>query len=78
MQKESVEFVIHYLDDFVLLGRPGSEECATALEKLLGVFHRLGLPVDPDKLEGPTTKLVFLGFEFDTVAMEVLVWTGHS
>ena len=61
----------YYLDDFLLLGSPVLEECATALEELLGVFHRLGLPIAPDKLERPTTKLLFLGFELDTVAMEV-------
>ena len=71
MRKEGVEFVIHYLHDFLLLGCPGSEECATALEKLQGVFHGLSLPVAPDKLEGLTTKLVFLEFELDTVATEV-------
>ena len=51
-----------------MLGSSVLEECATAL---VGVFHRLGLPIAPDKLERPTTKLLFLGFELDTVAMEV-------
>ena len=69
VRREGVEFII--LDDFLLMGRPGTEECAVALETLLGVFHKLGLPVAPDKLEGPTSRLVFLGFELDTVAMEV-------
>ena len=71
VRREGVDFIIHYLDDFLLMGPPGSEECSSALEKLLGVFRRLGLPVAPDKLEGPTTRLVFLGFELDTMAMEV-------
>ena len=50
VRREGVEFIIHYLDDFLLMGRPGTEECAVALETLLGVFHKLGLPVAPDKL----------------------------
>ena len=52
------------------MGRPGSDECGVALKKLLGIFHQLGFPVAPDRLEGPTTTLVFLGFELDTVAMD--------
>ena len=64
---EGVEFIIHYLDDFLLIGRPGTGVCRT----LLGVLHKLALPVAPDKLEGPTSRLVFLRFQLDTVAMEV-------
>ena len=71
IQREGVEFIIHYLDDFLLMGHPDSDDCRVALEKLLGVFRRLGFPVAPDKLEGPITRLVFLGFELDTVTMEV-------
>ena len=65
VRREGVELIIHYLDDFLLIGRPGTEECTIALETLLGVFHKPGLPVAPDKLEGTTSRLVFLGFELD-------------
>ena len=71
VRREGVDFLIHYLDDFLLIGRPDSEECAGALTKLLEVFKQIGFPVAPEKLEGPTTRLVFLGFELDTLAMEV-------
>ena len=70
-REEGVQFVIHYLDDFLVLGAPDTNECETAVQKLLDVFSRLGLPVATDKLEGPTTRLVFLGFELDTVAWEI-------
>ena len=43
----------------------------TAVQKLLDVFSRLGLPVATDKLGGPTTRLVLLGFELDMVAWEI-------
>ena len=66
-----VGFDIHYLDDFLLMGGPGSGECEDALEKLLEIFQCLGLPVVPGKLEGPSTRLVFLGFELDTKEMVV-------
>ena len=51
----------HYLDDFLVLGAPDTNECEIAVQQLLDVFSRLGLPVATDKLEGPTTRLVFLG-----------------
>ncbi len=70
-RRDGVDFVIHYLDDFLLMGRPGSGECGEALEKLMSIFQCLGFPVALDKLEGPATCLVFLGFELDTRLMEV-------
>ena len=65
-RSEGVDFVIHYLDDFLVMGDPGSSGCAVALQKLLEIFQRLGLLVALDKLEGPSSCLVFLGFELDS------------
>lgn len=71
LRKEGVNFVIHYLDDFLVIGAPGSQECAAALTTLLRVFARLGLPVAVEKLEGPCPCLPFLGFELDSEAMVI-------
>lgn len=71
LRSEGVNFVIHYLDDFLLVGPPNSDECASSLAILLRVFKRLGLPVAVHKLEGPWWCLSFLGFEVDSNAMEV-------
>ncbi len=49
-REQGVRFAIHYLDDFLVLGPPESQECAKALSTLLEVFHRLGLPVATNKL----------------------------
>ena len=68
-QQEGVNFIIHYLDDFLVVGAPESNECAMALATVLKVFERLGLPVAPNKLEGPWTRLTFLGFELDSREM---------
>ena len=67
---------MHYLDDFLILGQPGSSECHQALEKVLAVFWDLGVPVAPEKLEGPTTCLTFLGIEIDTALLEVRLPAG--
>jgi len=71
LRSEGVNFVIHYLDDFLLVGPPNSDDCASSLAILLRVFKRLGLPVAVHKLEGPWWCLSFLGFEVDSNAMEV-------
>ena len=66
-----VRDVLHYPDDFFLVGPSSSDECRADMHSLLQMFHSLGLPLAPDKLEGPTTCLSFLGLEIDTVAMEL-------
>ena len=71
MKSKGVSFVIHYLDDFLLIGAPASLECREVLEVVLNIFNRLGLPVAMNKLEGPACCLTFLGFELDSRAMEI-------
>ncbi len=59
LTQEGVTTVMHYLDDFLLVGAPASEECHSHLSILLATFDRLGLPVAPHKLEGPAMTLTF-------------------
>lgn len=58
--------VFHYLDYFLLVGSPSSNQCEEHLKILLKTFDRLNIPVALEKLEGPTTVLTFLGIEMDT------------
>ena len=76
VKQQGVDYVLHYLDDFVVIGQPGSKECPRALATLLGVFDQLGLPVAPEKLEGPTPCITFLGFQLDSATMEVRLPPG--
>lgn len=71
LRQEGVDYVIHYGDDFLLIGAPGTQECAQALATVRRVFRLLGLPIALDKLEGPVWCLTFLGIEIDTIAMEL-------
>ena len=59
LRQTGVDFVLHYLDDFLLIGPPGSPECAQALHTLLTTFHRLGLPTA--EVSGPYIMSNFLG-----------------
>ena len=70
-RQEGVHWILHYLDDFLLVGPPDSDVCQKNVDQVLRLFAELGLPVAPSKLEGPTTSLCFLGIEIDTVALEV-------
>ena len=63
--------LIHYLDDFLFMGTPDSEEGAHILALALRIFQILGFPVAPHKTEGPATLVTFLGILLDTVAMEM-------
>ena len=59
-----VNFVIHYLDDFLMVTPPMVTQ---ALRILVETSKKLGLPIAWDKLEGPSTGLTFLGFKLDSI-----------
>ena len=65
-----VEFLRHYLDDFLTLGPPSSSVCQNNLTTCVQLCERLGLPLHPDKLEGPATCLTILGIELDSVKLQ--------
>jgi len=67
IRQERVKYVIHYLDNFLVIGGPASPKCAVALGTLSGAFARLGLPVANEKLEGHWYCLNILGFELAMV-----------
>ncbi len=70
LEQNGVENVIHYLDDFLLMGAPQSVECQQALETALELCRKLGIPIARHNTKGPGIVLVFLGIELDTVRME--------
>jgi len=71
VKQQGVEFVMHYLDDFLVVTAAEEYRGSHALRILLETFEQLGLPVAWDKLEGPTPCLTFLGFELDSLREEI-------
>lgn len=69
--KEGIEFVFHYLDDFVIVGRPGSEQCGQCLHHLQSICADMGIPLAHEKQAGPSTTIEFLGIVIDTVQQEL-------
>ena len=59
--------LLHYLDDFITAGSPNSTQCASNLQTALFVCQKLGLPLHPGKCVGPSTRMVILGIELDSV-----------
>ena len=70
-RRRGVQFIIYYVDDFLLVGAPGSNQCAKVATLFLTLLDVLGVPVAWDKLKGPTPKLIFLGFELDSLVWEI-------
>ena len=66
----NVDFLRHYLDDFLTLGPPASPVCRNNLQMCVCLCSQLGLPLHPDKLEGPSTCLSILGIELDSMTLQ--------
>lgn len=71
LRSRGVTNIVHYLDDYLIGGAPSSGECAEALQVTLRICEELGVPLSPDKVEGPTTSLVFLGIVLDSTRLQV-------
>jgi len=71
MQQKGTLLVFHYLDDFITVGAPKSEQCGDNLSCMLETCLEMGMPVEADKSEGPASCITFLGIELDTLTMEL-------
>lgn len=65
--KHNVPDLMHYLDDFITAGPANSQQCSQNLQTSLAVCRSLGLPLHPSKCIGPSTCLVVLGIELDSL-----------
>ena len=45
MYHRGVQFVLHYLDDFLFAGPPGSSVCDTSLATAVSTCEALGFPI---------------------------------
>ena len=61
----------HYLDDYFLAAPANSNMCEVRMRITREVFARLGIPLAPEKIEGPTSRLTFLGIEIDSETMSL-------
>ena len=75
MWRKGIDHSLHYLDDFLFIGKPQSGECEVALQVALSVCTELGVPIASDKVVGPHTELEFLGIVLDSHKMEIRLST---
>ena len=68
-----VHWLLHYLDDFFTVGPPGTDICHKNMQHMLSLCSRVNAAVKPEKVEGPTTLLTFLGVLLDTVTMQASI-----
>ena len=68
IKTQGVANVHHYLDDFAIIGSPGSDEIHKSFSTRQSVCTRLGVPLAQHKTEGPATRITFLGITIDTQA----------
>ena len=54
-----IQDLMHYLDDYFTVGPAHSSICAHNVKTILHVASQVGVPLAPNKLEGPTTAWCF-------------------
>ena len=69
LRQQGVRAVVHYLDDFLFVGSPGTDECQRALSITLATCEELGVPLAAEKTDGPSTSLSFLGIKLNSASI---------
>ena len=69
VRSRGVRSICHYIDDFIIVGAPRSDECARGLQIFLSTSEALGTRISVNKTEGPAVCFTILGIQVDTVAM---------
>lgn len=67
---QGVTFLLHYLNDFLTIGQPGTTVCQSNLLLLHKICRVLEKPLAIKKVDSPTTVLEFLGIVLDIECME--------
>ena len=71
-EKRAGHKFVHYLDDFFTLHRLNMV-CSNIMAVFKLVCTQIGMPVSPDKSEGPTQIIEFLGLTIDMIKMVVRI-----
>ena len=71
MESMGAHWVAHYVDDFITIRDPESSECQENAAVMHIACDRVGFQVEPEKDEGPSMTIPFLGIELDSVALEL-------
>ena len=72
MEKRAGQRFIHYLDDFFTVHRSAAV-CRQSMNTLKQVCHKVQMLIAPEKSEGPSTVVKFLGLTIDTNSMVIRI-----
>lgn len=61
----------HYVDDFLFAGEPGTDHCLNIMNTFISCAGQMGFPIASEKTVWPTTRIVYLGLELDSIEMVV-------
>ena len=59
LEQQGIDHILHYLDDFIVVGPPEAGVCQGYVNIMERECTRLGVPLAAHKKEGPTTCLTF-------------------
>ena len=65
----AVPYLLHYLDDFFLADNKNN--LSKYMHTTKEAFAWLGVPLAPEKSEGPTTRITYLGIQIDSAAFTI-------
>ena len=71
LHQNGMPYVLHYLDDYLIMAPPGSDLALQMTSKVEAIFSHMGAPIAHHKTEGPSVVLTFLGIEIDTVRFQL-------
>ena len=69
--EQGIHSIFHYLDDFITMGEPRTNECERNMRIIHTICELLEAPLSLEKCIGLTLTLTYLRFEFDTATMEI-------
>ena len=62
LRQSRVTHIDHYLDDYITMCAPATNECQYNLSLILDKCETLSVPIPPEKLVGPSACLTFFGY----------------
>ena len=66
LHHNGIPYVIHYLDDFLVIAPAGSGLACSMRPQVEAIFDYLGAAIAHHKTDGPSTVTTFLGIQIDT------------
>ena len=70
-QNSPVGDLKHYVDDFLFAGEANTDHCLIIMKNFIFCCDQMGFPIASEKTVWPTTCIVYLGLEIDSMEMVV-------